>query len=228
MKKLLTIAALVGATSLSFGQGYVQFVNTSGSRFSTNAPGAGTGTGFVTVGPGTTVGQFYFALFAAPSTQNTISTATDPTLNGWTFVHMGTNTSGGGRISGNDSDSGQAALLGGGFAAGQTYDFAVAGWSASIGTSWAQAQAWWNNGNASGASSTPGYFGINSTVANDVVPQPALTSYPGLFGTVPGTINGWGLSYFQTIPEPSSFALAGLGAAALLIFRRRKAEMIRN
>jgi PEP-CTERM motif len=28
--------------------------------------------------------------------------------------------------------------------------------------------------------------------------------------------------YIQSIPEPSTFALAGLGAAALLIFRRRK------
>jgi len=39
-------------------------------------------------------------------------------------------------------------------------------------------------------------------------PAPGLSSMPAIV--------------LQTIPEPSTFALAGLGAAALLIFRRRK------
>jgi len=222
MKKLLTIAALVGATSLSFGQGYVQFANGAGSRFSTNAPGASTGTGFATVAAGTTVGQFYFELFAAPSTQNTISSTSDPTLNGWTAVHIGTNSIQGGRFNGNDQDTGQAIQVAG-FASGTAADFAVVGWSASIGTSWAQAQAWWANGSAAGSASTPGYFGINTTVGQDITLAVFQGNYNTPFGTIAGTINGFGLSYYSSIPEPSSFALAGLGAAAMLIFRRRKA-----
>ena len=49
----------------------------------------------------------------------------------------------------------------------------------------------------------------------------------GGFGTPP-SINPWpqALSFnlYFTIPEPSTLALAGLGAAALLIFRRRKSD----
>jgi hypothetical protein len=41
---------------------------------------------------------------------------------------------------------------------------------------------------------------------------------------VTGGWQQWYLDKIQvsTVPEPTSFALAGLGAAALLIFRRRK------
>jgi len=227
MKKLLTIAALVGATSLSFGQGYVSFGNTSGTRFSTNAPGATAGTGFTTVAAGTTVGQFYFALFAAPSTQNTISTATDPTLNGWTVVAIGTNLTQGGRFTGNTVDA-QTGVQIAGFATGVTADFAVAGWSGSIGTSWAQAQAWWNNGNATGSSTTAGYFAINPLIANDVPMAASGGPYPATFANPPtaNVMYGWGLNYYPTVvvPEPSTFAIAGLGAAAMLIFRRRKQQ----
>jgi hypothetical protein len=43
-----------------------------------------------------------------------------------------------------------------------------------------------------------------------------------MFGTTPGTtVQGFMLNTVP-VPEPSTFALAGLGAAALLIFRRRK------
>jgi hypothetical protein len=35
-------------------------------------------------------------------------------------------------------------------------------------------------------------------------------------------MNGFQGFYIGAIPEPSTFALAGLGAAALVIFRRRK------
>jgi len=218
MKKLLTIAALVGVTSLSYGQGYVAFANSSGSRFSTNAPGSSPGSNFVTVAAGTIGGQFYFELFAS-TTASTISSTSDPTLNGWTAVHIATNITQGGRINGNYEDSTGGAAQIPGFAAGSTANFAVVGWSSSIGTSWAEAQAWWANGAHSG--SAQGYFGINTTVASGVPLATFGGPYNSLFGTGPGIINGWGLSAF--IPEPSSFALAGLSAAALLIFRRRKA-----
>jgi hypothetical protein len=171
------------------------------------------------VAAGTTGGQFYFELFAAASTQNTISSTSDPTLSGWTAVHIATNQPSGGRLYGNSEDGGNAAQIPG-FAAGSTADFAVVGWSASIGTSWAEAQAWWNNG-AHNGSSASGYFGINTSVGNDIGLANVGGPYNSIFGTVSGLINGWGLSYYA-VPEPSTFALAGLGAAAMLIFRRRK------
>jgi hypothetical protein len=42
---------------------------------------------------------------------------------------------------------------------------------------------------------------------------------PSAFGVSPGQIGGFNV---VPIPEPSSMALAGLGAAGLLLFRRRK------
>jgi hypothetical protein len=39
---------------------------------------------------------------------------------------------------------------------------------------------------------------------------------------VPPDLTGMGAVILTAVPEPSTFALAGLGAAALLIFRRRK------
>jgi hypothetical protein len=39
---------------------------------------------------------------------------------------------------------------------------------------------------------------------------------------VPPDLTGMGAVVLTAVPEPSTFALAGLGAAALLIFRRRK------
>lgn len=40
--------------------------------------------------------------------------------------------------------------------------------------------------------------------------------------TNPATLDGWAAPVTLVVPEPSTFALAGLGAAALLLFRRRK------
>jgi hypothetical protein len=222
MKKLLTIAALVGATSLSFGQGFVSFANTSGTRFSTNGLSLTPGTGF---GTAALAGRYYFELFAAPSTQNTISSLTDPTLSGWTAVAIGTNqtvTGTAGRLIGNTVDA-QTGVQIAGFAGGSTADFAVVGWSANIGSTWAEAQTWWANGTATGSQANPGWFGINTTTADNIALANAGGPYPGLFDPVAvGLIRGWGLSYYA-VPEPSTFALAGIGAAAMLIFRRRKA-----
>jgi hypothetical protein len=222
MKKLLTIAALIGATSLSFGQGYVAFNNTSGTRFSTNGVGAAAGTGF---GTAALAGRYYFELFVAPSTQNAISSLTDPTLSGWTAVALGTNSTtagNAGRLNGNTFDTAQGASIAG-FAGGSTADFAVVGWSANIGATWAEAQTWWANGNSASPNRTvAGWFGINTAVADNIPLANAGGPYPPIFGTTGGLMTGWGLSYYPAIPEPSSFALAGLGAAAMLIFRRRK------
>ncbi len=59
--------------------------------------------------------------------------------------------------------------------------------------------------------------------------SPIFTMTPGLSTrlTYPGINNGGGSTWsgpvlIGFVPEPSTFALAGLGAAAMLIFRRRK------
>lgn len=55
-------------------------------------------------------------------------------------------------------------------------------------------------------------WGVSGTILVTLAIPPATP--PPLTGLQPFTVN--------IIPEPSTFALAGLGAAALLIFRRRK------
>jgi hypothetical protein len=91
-----------------------------------------------------------------------------------------------------------------GIAAGANVSYAVIGWVGNF--------ASFDAALAGGAA----MLGVNATAftmatggVDPLVPPPSLsTSFTGLT--------------LQPIPEPSTFALAGLGAAALLIFRRRK------
>ena len=99
-----------------------------------------------------------------------------------------------------------------GWAPGTTMFYEVAGWSASLGPTW---QPGWLLGNFGGKS---GDFGISASASGAAGGgTPPAPPFP-LFG---GTGIGSGFN-LAPIPEPSSMALAGLGAAALLIFRRRK------
>jgi len=72
---------------------------------------------------------------------------------------------------------------------------------------YAQAIAAWNAGTIAAGKSLPWNQGVGGGLLTPPPVEPGLTSFS---------------LYFQAVPEPSSFALAGLGAAALFIFRRRK------
>jgi hypothetical protein len=95
------------------------------------------------------------------------------------------------------------------------FDGGTVAFGGAAGTYTALARAWYNNGQystysaATGANANAGQsalFSINATAS----PTPAPNTTFGSF-TV-GAI----------IPEPSTFVLAGLGIASLLLFRRRK------
>src|SRR5437868_4572361 len=96
-------------------QGYVSFANTTTTKISTNGIAMASAP----------VGTWYYALFRAPSTKNTINTSLDPLSDGWTLVAIGTNTTTPGRLSGNTSTDGAAVTP----SAPVTNDYAVAGWS---------------------------------------------------------------------------------------------------
>jgi len=220
MKKLLTLAALLGTATVSFAQGYVSFANGSTSRVSTNG----------TLQAASPAGNWYYALLVAPSTQNTLDSSS---FAGWALAATGTNTGVAGRLSGNNFDNNQAVAVNApGYSGSSTADFVVVGWSANIGTDWNLVRAGWlGSGSAAQAwavqdPTKPGgaggaYFGW-SVVANDILLAPALSSYNNVFGpTTSGQIPSLAMQFYS-VPEPSTMALAGLGAAALVIFRRRK------
>jgi len=92
---------------------------------------------------------------------------------------------------------------------GAAATFQVVAWDNFSGQypTWSQASGAWLEGVIAAGKSTP--F--------------TLLAIGGDVNTPPNTVfTGFNLYTLGTIPEPSTFALAGLGAAALLIFRRRK------
>lgn len=218
MKKLLTIAALMGVASLSYGQGTVNFAAgaSTATRIATNSAIGGATTGYISGG------GYYFALFVAPTSVGTgwgSSTSIDPTTAGFSLVNGGAYATNGnlGRFSGNPTSTDPLTVNG--YATSSSAEFVVVGWSANVaGPSWSSFLSWY--GGSAGGQNT-GWVG-HSLVADQVQLGGGAIPAGNIFGANPGQVGGFTLG-MHTIPEPTSFALAGLGAAALVIFRRRKA-----
>jgi hypothetical protein len=235
MKKLLTTVALLGVASLAFGQGEVNFQNGTTSRIVTNSAvgGGSTGSTFSSV---VSPNAYYYVLFAAPNSVTSVNgtaTAFSGTAgnnyvwfdtawsiasynNSGTIVYgYATNTSLG-RLAGINAtaDSGvyvqypQLAYA----------SFVIVGWSAAIGSTIGQVETWYN----SGSPASIGWIGESAVSGQNIQ---VLGDGSGAPGTILSGAAGFIGPFMMgevPVPEPSTFALAGLGAAALLIFRRRK------
>jgi len=211
MKKIIAIIGLSVACIGAFGQGTVNFINTSATLISTN--GATTGA------LANVANQYVFAILTAPmvgfGSPQTSANITDGT---WTFDGIyGNNIAAYGRFSGGNNVATTT-----GWGAGVTNSYVIVGWSANLGATWSSI----SNQLASGSWSANGYFGVSSIAFGMAGGGPSSLSPFGLFGTGPvaaGTplTSGFTL-YAVSVPEPSTIALAGLGAASLLLFRRRK------
>jgi hypothetical protein len=146
--------------------------------------------------PANNAGAYYFGLLIAPVG----STA-------FTFANVyGTNQSVAGRFTGGNG------VPVPGWAAGVTMQYEIVGWSADLGATF----------NASWLTQFPtsapfGFSGIGTGAAGGATATGTLPNF-NLFGGT-GLTSGFAMAL---IPEPSSMALTGLGAAALLICRRRK------
>jgi len=197
MKKLAAILCLSALTTGAFAQGLVNFFNSSSTLSSATVNGVSAATSGA-------AGSYYYGLLTAP-------TATGP------FTFSGayaTNLAVAGRFTGG------ANVAVTGWAAGATASYEVAIWSASLGHDF---QAGWLTGNF-GNAPAGSVFGLSSiaTGISGGAGVPASPSY-NLFGGATGIQTGFNAAEVGgVVPEPTSMALAGLGAAALLIFRRRK------
>lgn len=203
MKKLLTLAALLGMTAVSFGQGQILWNNTSGTLISLN------GASMPANNPVTPATSFYFGLFVAP-----LGT-TPPLMTGqggfdgvgdanWQFVGAyavnSTAAAGAGRF----QNPGTATING--YASGTSVSFLIRGWqSSSGGGDWAAAR--------------PGLTYLGTSAVGSALLGGGPIPLPSAFGVGAGQVGGFNV---VPIPEPSSMVLAGLGAASLLLFRRRK------
>jgi hypothetical protein len=210
----ILLCLLAGTGSFVFGQGTVDFGNTPTSRISTNSVSGGPSTGLMSAN---SVHFYYFALFVAPSTQNTA----DATLSGWTFTgNYATNIVLIGRLNGNYNLIVSSVTVPG-FATLSTADFVVLGWDSNLGKDVNVVLSYWANG--AGTGPLPAGFSDDHTaiglsgVAND------LPLGGGAIPPLRVLETGLTLSYFPVlIPEPSVLGLVGLFAALTAISRRRK------
>jgi len=216
MKKQLIVALLALATCVSaFGQGLVIFSSTkaAGAYYAPNSQSAGSpyalGNGQITVG-------FMWANAGTPAvgsggspTNSNVSANWDTILTDPAF-HLATNQTSGLLVSQAVNNSGVAQ---GGWSYNGGASFALAGATAGS-TIQAFVVAW------SSAFATPQL----AQQGNSFVGWGNTISYATGIASTTATFASSGSQAFgvQPVPEPSTFALAGLGAAAMLIFRRRK------
>ena len=191
MKTLGALICIGASLSGALGQGTINFFNTSSSLVSVGAYNGALMSGIP--------GSYYFALLTSPVG-----------LGNFTFAGVyATNQAVAGRFNGGVS------VAVPGWAPGTARDFQVAGWSANMGPGF---NPRWLGGDIPFF----GFFGLSNigtgvpggTTSTGTLPP--LNIFGGSFG-----IQGGFSLISPLIPEASSLSIAALGAAALLIFRRK-------
>jgi hypothetical protein len=225
MKKLLLTIGLLSAVAVvsSYGQGTVVFGNTGGTRISTNSGPTGvTGVGLVAANA---TQSFYYALFYS-TTQTTVGGVNANVLGtngvyafnsvGWNNGSLNgysTNTAAG-RLQPSNPNADQSAGVSG-LAGGTSAHFVIVGWSSNIGSDVSGLSAYLAN------PTVTGWVG-ESLVSGAIVPGTlGSTAASGIFGAAPAFIPGFTLGEVAAVPEPGTLALAALGGASLLLFRRK-------
>jgi hypothetical protein len=198
MKKILitalSAAAMIAGVSSSFAQGQVTFNNAAATAITLTNVSAATGSKMFG-----SAGTYDIGLYMGSAGTTLIADMTLVDLALSPNAPTSTAFNAGAFAGGN--------ITAAGFAAGTQYADIVAGWSASSGSTYAQALA-------SGA----GYIGVSGL--GFITPEVSPATLPVVFGSGAGQIGGFAL--LAPSPEPATLALGGLGAAALLLFRRRK------
>ena len=230
MKKIvLTTLAVVGLAALASAQGTVQWTGvanaliaqTNGTVFS-SFEAAGTANQ-LTGGPGNTLGsgatQYYYELLVSSSSSTAPTTTAG--LAAWsdTSLEAENGAAANGRITQLNPSTDNVANN---WAAGTSENVILVGWSANLGTTWSTVLNELQNWGADQIANA--YFGVSS-----VGTLTSGTANPGVivFGANAGQINNAAgspeqLDLLGTVPEPGTMALAAIGGASLLLFRRKK------
>jgi len=230
MKKVVVTLCLLGTAAAVFAQGSVTVANTTTTLFRTNSVGIGAAAGSAQSANG---GPYIYEVLTAPSTVNTVDSSLQGLLSApWSDTTLKANNTGiAGRMS-------SASTTVNNWAISQTNSFVIVGWSASLGADWATVSAKlagaqltggvWSGGGLSAGLSANAFLGATSigfkqaggTIGTVTYPTPLLfaSAADGQGQPITGPTD----LFVIPVPEPTTFALAGLGAAAMLIFRRRK------
>jgi len=211
MKKILLAIGLASlAISSTFAQSSVFAINGSGLLISTNS---GTVSG-LTQGNG-----YCYALLvdaAAP-------TSADPTSAGWQFSGVTMTNLVNGVISGG------ASVVANNWANNTFVNYEIVGWSTDGGlySTWAQVSALLQNGVTGLGLASGTYYGLSAegnAEGGGGNPSLAVWHLFGLNASGQGTpVPGFTLTPVPVpTPEPGTLALAALGGASMLLFRRKK------
>jgi hypothetical protein len=244
MKKILTTLAASGIALGAFAQGYVAWnvapganvigqtnsitysslsVALGGGQATGNASGAQANAG------GAALGAFYYELLYSTVDTTTPTTLTDLAAN-WTAtgLHAQNLANGTGKIT--EIGGTSAMQIDPTYTSGTLYIMLV-GWSANLGTTYAgtgnvlsELQAW-----SPGTAIQNAYFGESyvGTLTAISTSSSAGSSVFAASQTAGGLISNplatpMVLSELQAVPEPGTMALAALGGASMLLFRRKK------
>jgi len=243
MKKLILTTLVASAIAGSaFAQGFVDFSTgaTASNKISTNSAVGGALTGTTAA----TAGLYYYALFVSTgqtsvggntnailgfSANTVLANLGDGQADAWELVGIGASQATAGRqgaISQGSTSGSQSALnsdnsmtVQGVLGAANVNTVAI-GWSANIGSTLAALEAWFNTPGTGGATTVwlgQSQVGVGLTLGNG-----ALVGTPNAMGPNAGQFPGFALGQYTVIPEPGTMALAALGGASLLMFRRKK------
>jgi hypothetical protein len=227
MKKTLATLAIAALAAASVqAQGLVVFA--SGTQaVSTNNSAAIAGLGGNGIGKTvTTAGLYYYALFYSASATTVNGSGSAVAGIGATQVlssafspitsFIGANNTVAGRWGSTTADSNGANSVTG-IAGGGTAQFVILGWSANLGNSLTLLQQ------SLATPGTVGFIGQSAVSGTLTLGDGNLVLTPSISGGALPAIPAFTLgSFIVATPEPGTLALAALGGASMLLFRRKK------